>query len=47
MSEPNREYLWILSPTPKVDTKAYEALLARVTVQGFDIRKLESTRQSD
>jgi apolipoprotein D and lipocalin family protein len=47
VSEPNRDYLWILSRTPKVDAKAYEALLARLAAKGFDTRKLESTRQSD
>lgn len=47
VSEPHREYLWILSRTPKVDVKAYEALLARLAAKGFDTRKLETTRQGD
>ena len=47
VSEPTRDYLWILSRTPKVDAKAYEALLARLTAKGFDTRKLETTRQGD
>ena len=47
VSEPKREYLWILSRTPKVDARAYDALLARLAAKGFDTRKLETTRQSD
>ena len=47
VSEPNREYLWILSRSPKVELKAYEALLARLAAKGFDISKLESTRQGN
>ena len=47
VSEPTRDYLWILSRTPKVDAKAYEALLARLAAKGFDTRKLEATRQGD
>lgn len=45
VSEPKREYLWILSRTPKVDADAYRNLLARLQSKGFDLRKLELTRQ--
>ena len=47
VSEPKREYLWILSRTPTVPRAAYEALLARLRAQGFDLAKLEATRQGD
>ncbi|MDN4054759.1 lipocalin family protein [Massilia sp. YIM B02763] len=45
VSEPTREYLWILSRTPAVPHDAYEALLERLQRQGFDLSKLEKTRQ--
>jgi apolipoprotein D and lipocalin family protein len=45
VAEPQREYLWILSRTPKVDGKSYQALLERLTQKGFDISKLENSPQ--
>jgi apolipoprotein D and lipocalin family protein len=45
VSEPKREYLWILSRTPSVDAKVYAELLARLGKQGFDLSKLEMTKQ--
>lgn len=45
VSEPKREYLWILSRTPKVEPAAYDALLKRLAGKGFDLRALEVTRQ--
>jgi apolipoprotein D and lipocalin family protein len=45
VSEEKREYLWILSRTPKVDPASYQALMARLAAQGLDVSKLESTRQ--
>ncbi|MFM6987035.1 MAG: lipocalin family protein [Hydrogenophaga sp.] len=46
VSEPRREYLWVLSRTPQVDTAAYQALLRRLQAQGFDLTRLETTPQS-
>ena len=43
VSEPSREYLWILSRTPQVEPAAYQALLARLRAQGLDVAKLEPT----
>lgn len=45
VSEPGREYLWILSRTPTVSKPAYDALVARLAGQGLDVRKLERTPQ--
>jgi len=45
VSEPRREYLWILSRTPHVDAAAYEALLARLRAQGLDTSRLVRTSQ--
>lgn len=47
VSEPNMEYLWILSRTSKVDPDAYAALLQRLAAQGFDTSKLIVTKQAD
>ncbi len=46
VSEPKREYLWVLSRTPTVSAEAYQALLLRLKAQGFDLERLERTRQS-
>jgi apolipoprotein D and lipocalin family protein len=45
VSEPSREYLWILSRTPTVDANTYNALLKRLSAQGFDLAKLERSPQ--
>lgn len=45
VSEPKREYLWVLSRDPHVEPKAYDALLQRLSDQGFDIGKLEPAKQ--
>jgi len=45
VSEPKRAYLWILSRTPTVDPVRYQALLNRLRQQGFDLEKLEASRQ--
>jgi apolipoprotein D and lipocalin family protein len=47
VSEPKREYLWILSRTAKVEPQAYAALLQRLAAQGFDTGKLIVTKQGD
>jgi len=47
VSEPKREYLWILSRTPKVDPAAYDALLGRLAAQGLDMKRLVPTKQAD
>ena len=43
VSEPKREYLWILSRSPAVDEPRYAALLGRLTAMGLDVSKLEKT----
>ena len=47
VSDPGREYLWVLSRTPQLDPKVYEELLQRLKQQQFDIRKLELTSQKN
>lgn len=45
VSEEKREYLWILSRTPKVDKATYDALVARLAGQGLNVSKLVPTQQ--
>lgn len=45
VSEPRREYLWVLSRTPQVDQRRYQELLGRLAGRGFDATKLEVTKQ--
>lgn len=45
VSDPKREYLWVLSRTPQLDKKTYDELLQRLQAQQFDVRKLETTLQ--
>lgn len=46
VGEPGRDYLWILSRAPAIDDGRYQALLGRLQAQGYDIAKLERTRQT-
>ncbi len=45
VSEPKREFLWILSRTPAVKPEAYQALLQRLRAQGLDVGRLQATPQ--
>lgn len=45
VSEPKKQYLWILARTPHVDPNDYNKLLARLSRMGFDLSKLELTKQ--
>lgn len=45
VSEPGREYLWILSRTPRVDTAKRAELLDRLAAMGFDTARLDATPQ--
>lgn len=45
VSEPKREYLWILARTPQVAPADYRNLLDRLAQKGFDLGRLEVTRQ--
>lgn len=40
VSEPTRQYLWILSRTPQIDPKDYSNIQLQLTAQGFDVGKL-------
>ena len=45
ISEPKREYLWVLSRSPQVEPARYQALLSRLKALGLDTDKLEVTVQ--
>lgn len=47
VSDPKRNYLWILSRAPQLDPKVYDDLLVRLQQQQFDTRKLEKTTQQN
>ena len=46
VGDPTRSYLWILSRGPVVSASQYDSLLQRLKVMGFDVTKLEKTRQN-
>jgi apolipoprotein D and lipocalin family protein len=45
VSHPNKKYLWILSRTSKMNDQVYQMILARLTSKGFDLSKLQKTKQ--
>jgi apolipoprotein D and lipocalin family protein len=45
IGEPDREYLWILSRTPKMEDAVYERILERIREKGYDTSSLVKTRQ--
>jgi apolipoprotein D and lipocalin family protein len=44
VSEPEKDYLWILSRQPEVSEERYRALLQRLAAQGFDLERLERSQ---
>ncbi|MDX5445229.1 MAG: lipocalin family protein [Zoogloeaceae bacterium] len=45
VSEPSREYLWILSRSPNPDPARVDALITRLGQRGFDPARIERSRQ--
>ncbi len=45
VSEPKREFLWVLARTPTVSAESYDALMSRLKAQGFDLARLQRTKQ--
>jgi len=43
VSEPRREYVWILSRTPQMPAVTYQALLAKLDMLGFDLKRIEAS----
>ena len=47
VGDPSREYLWILSRSPKMDSSLYDRALTKIKEQGYDASRLISTPQLD
>ena len=45
VGHPNRDYLWILCRTPKMEQATYNKIVERAKQQGFDISRLQKTPQ--
>jgi apolipoprotein D and lipocalin family protein len=45
VSDPGRKYLWILSRTKSIAPEVHDAILKRLSENGFDLIKLERTEQ--
>jgi apolipoprotein D and lipocalin family protein len=43
VSEPSRQYLWILSRTPTLPRATYDALLKQLDALGFDLQKIQTS----
>ena len=46
VGDPSREYLWILSRTPELETSVYQGILRRVEEKGFEPSKIIETPQN-
>jgi apolipoprotein D and lipocalin family protein len=44
VSEPKREYLWILARTPQMPAATYQDLLGKLLDRGFDLKRIEPSR---
>jgi apolipoprotein D and lipocalin family protein len=47
VSEPKREFLWILSRTPKMDDAIYAGIVERLKNGGFNVSRLKLTPQKN
>jgi apolipoprotein D and lipocalin family protein len=45
VSHPNKKYLWILSRKSKMDDTVYQEIISRLKLNGFDLSKLQKTKQ--
>ena len=45
VGSPDRDYLWILSRTPRMDPKLYDAIIERRAAQGFPVELVKPTVQ--
>jgi apolipoprotein D and lipocalin family protein len=45
VGHPSRDYLWILSRTPSMDASVYQAILAKLKAQGYEVERLNRTQQ--
>lgn len=45
VGHPNRDYLWILNRTTKMDKVVFDSLIEKAKALGFDTSKLQMTEQ--
>lgn len=45
VGHPSRDYLWILSRTPAIESDLYDDILARLMGHGYDVTRLRRTQQ--
>ncbi|MGE3726718.1 MAG: lipocalin family protein [Candidatus Sericytochromatia bacterium] len=45
VGHPSRNYLWILSRTPEMDSEQYSAILSRIQAKGYDLKRIKRTAQ--
>ena len=46
VGSPDRNYLWVLSRSPMLDERDYAQAVDRVRASGFDVSRLERTKQT-
>ncbi len=46
VGSPDRKYLWVLSRTPQMDEREYAQAVERARANGFDVSRLEKTKQT-
>ena len=47
VGDPSREYLWILSRTPRIEEALYQQLLGKMAARGFKTERMIRTSQSE
>ncbi len=47
VGSPDRNYLWILSRTRELDETTFQQAVGRARANGFDVAKLQRTKQTD
>ena len=45
VGHPSRDFLWILSRSPRLDAAVYDGILARLREQKYDLTRLQKTAQ--
>ena len=45
VGHPSRDYLWILSRTPTMETAVYDGIITRLRAQGYEVERLSRTLQ--
>jgi len=46
VGSPDRKYLWFLARSPQIDDATFQGLSSKAAAQGFDVSKMERTKQT-